>query len=790
MAKNVEEKKEKNSGLIPKIKRPFVGREELINIFFDKVDYKFGPKATEQQHSEPSVLVYHGLPGIGKSALRGKLAERLGQRYAAAIHATVDFQDQDRHRIENALFHIRTELKTIDKKIKFPAFDLAYSIWWKKANPNLPLNKDTFKLWGEAGLVSDVIAAAGEIPIVGFIPKVGQVIANGGIKLKDWWKKRGSTDLQALLPMQAHEVLEHLPMFLAVDIKNYHQEGRPPLVLFFDTYESLWAKERDEITRSSSDRWVTDLAENLPEALFVITGREKLHWHGDDYEFFENRIEHHEIIELPENKAVDYLVRCGIEDEAVREVILEGSGCVPVYLAVSVDTFYRIRDKQKREPVPDDFARSYKKIIERFLRNLDKAETGTIHILSAARKWDKKLFKKLVKKFDTGFAMNEFVSFHTFSFIKHNESANSFAMHDLIREQLQTHIKNKNNDSCNNVHQFLFEHYNKQLESAEVKNITETHKTALTEAFYHATCYKDLDQLFEWFFEAQDVFNKAAQWQIIVPLYETVIEILSETIGEDDEKVAHCLNNLAAIYREQGEYVEAETIIKKAIIINERTPENNPHILAINYNVLALLYDAQGKHDKAEQLYKKAIEIDKKTLGEDHPNLAIRYNNLASLYDNQGKCDKAKPLYKKAIEIDEKALGPDHPGLATDYNNLAGLYYKQGKYDEAEELYKKVIKIFEKSLGKDHPNMATPYNNLAELYREHGKYEKAEPLYLKALEIWEKAFPAGHPNIKAVLENIAVLYHNWGKEDKAREYALRRQALNDAAPDENPEDAE
>ncbi len=779
MAKAV---KDKSGGFIQP-KRPFVGREDLIQIFFDKVKDKIG-QTPSAEGPKAAVLVYHGMAGIGKSELRKELAKNLSDRYSAAIFATVDFQDPKCRLIENALFRFRTELKA-RHNIRFPAFDLAYTIYWKKANPNMPLNKETFALWGEAGLATDFLAIAKDLPAVSLFPKIGEAVAKGSKIAKEWWKKRGSAEIQALLTKEAHEMLEYLPAFLAEDIRNFHQEGRPPLVLFFDTYESLWAKERHEFARFESDRWVTTLIENLPEALFVITGREPLHWKGKEYADIAPFIEHHEIVELPEDKAIDYLTGCGIEDEAVRNVILKGSKGVPVYLAISVDTFWKIKERQKREPKPEDFAGSYKEIISRFLRNLDKKEVSTIRLLSAARKWDKELFKKLIKKFDIGFDMSDFDDLHTFSFIKKSTAGQIWAIHDLIREQLQGHIKEKDNDSFIKVHKFLFKYYDKQLEDAEVKNITDIHKTAITEAFYHATCLSDVDRLYKWVTSKTTLFKDAAQWNIIVPIFEALIEIMSRSFGENDSKVATCVNNLAYLYDDIGNYKEAEMLYKRAIEIGKKTLGEDHPDLAIRYNNLALLYFNRGKYELAELLYKRAIEIDEKALDPNHPQLATHLNNLATLYDDQGKYDEAEPLYKRAIDILEKSLDEDHPDLATAYNNLATLYINQGKYELAEPLYKRAIEIDEKALGPEHPGLATDYNNLAGLYFNQGKYELTEPYYLKALAIFEKALPAGHPSIKTVLENIAIFYHEWGNEDKAREFELRWKALEDAEPDKD-----
>jgi tetratricopeptide (TPR) repeat protein len=76
-------------------------------------------------------------------------------------------------------------------------------------------------------------------------------------------------------------------------------------------------------------------------------------------------------------------------------------------------------------------------------------------------------------------------------------------------------------------------------------------------------------------------------------------------------------------------------------------------------NNLAALYDDQGRYADAEPLYKRALAVWEKALGPDHPDVATALNNLAQLYKDQGSYEDAEPLYKRALAIREKALGPN-----------------------------------------------------------------------------------------------------------------------------------
>ena len=53
---------------------------------------------------------------------------------------------------------------------------------------------------------------------------------------------------------------------------------------------------------------------------------------------------------LAEVDARRFLASCGITEEALQEIIVEGSKGVPLYLNLSVDTYLQIKATQQRDP--------------------------------------------------------------------------------------------------------------------------------------------------------------------------------------------------------------------------------------------------------------------------------------------------------------------------------------------------------------------------------------------------------------------------------------------------------
>lgn len=95
---------------------------------------------------------------------------------------------------------------------------------------------------------------------------------------------------------------------------------------------------------------------------------------------------------------------------------------------------------------------------------------------------------------------------------------------------------------------------------------------------------------------------------------------------------------------------------------------------AFIYNNIAGVYNEQGDYVNALEHYKMALSIREKVLGNEYPDTAIIYNNMALVYYNKGEYLNALEWNWKALNIREKILGFEHPDTVTTYNNIAEVY--------------------------------------------------------------------------------------------------------------------
>src|SRR3982751_6165001 len=79
----------------------------------------------------------------------------------------------------------------------------------------------------------------------------------------------------------------------------------------------------------------------------------------------------------------------------------------------------------------------------------------------------------------------------------------------------------------------------------------------------------------------------------------------------------------------------------------------------------------QGNYVRATAVAKKALETAEQTLDANHPDVGTSLNSLALLYSDQGQYAEAEPLLKRAQAIFGTAVGDESPEVAATLNNLA-----------------------------------------------------------------------------------------------------------------------
>ncbi|KAI9856827.1 MAG: hypothetical protein M1813_008764, partial [Trichoglossum hirsutum] len=254
-------------------------------------------------------------------------------------------------------------------------------------------------------------------------------------------------------------------------------------------------------------------------------------------------------------------------------------------------------------------------------------------------------------------------------------------------------------------------------------------------------------------------------------------EVMTYMLNDEDEGLnrATIADHTAWYLHYQGEYAEAERIIRGAVERRERVLGlEHPYTLA-SVSKLGSVLEGLGKYEKAETMHRRALEGREKVLGPEYPDTLTSVNNLGSVLENLGKYEEAEAVHRRALEEREKVLGPEHPGTLTSMDNLGLVFGSLGKYEEAGAMHRRALEGWEKVLGPEHPDTLTSINNYGLVLRMLGKYEEAGVMHRRALEGYEKVLGPKHPHTLNSVNNLGLVLEGLGKYEE--EEAMHRRAL-------------
>jgi tetratricopeptide (TPR) repeat protein len=275
-----------------------------------------------------------------------------------------------------------------------------------------------------------------------------------------------------------------------------------------------------------------------------------------------------------------------------------------------------------------------------------------------------------------------------------------------------------------------------------------------------------------------ELYRAQGQYEQAEPLLQRAMKIREHLLGPDHPDVATVLNNLANCYMKLGKYEEAEELHKRALVICERSLGPDHPNTAMSLHNLAVCYMDQGneKDGQAEKLLQQARAIQEQTLGLDHLGTAYTLYDLAQLYAREGKDGQAEPLFQQALAIQERHMWPESPDVTRSRDSLALLYMSQGKHMQLESLYERAVTSSERQTGSHHTDPVIKRHNLAEFYFIQGKYAEAESLFQPALAILEQQIGPEHFNAAQELSHLADLYVRQGKHEQAESLHKRIQS--------------
>jgi tetratricopeptide (TPR) repeat protein len=439
---------------------------------------------------ESLVLNYCGVGGIGKSRLLRQL-QTLVEYEGLGVSVRLDLQQPALRRHDAALYNLRHQLHH-KYKLAFPRFDIAYAVYWQRANPHTPLTKSGLPLVEEGGIVAAIIDAAGSTPVfgaaVGLLKGVDRVRRGA----QHWRHLKLDENLRDLDTRDTAEVLDSLTYFLAADLKATLAQKSMSAFIMVDAHEALW----DDVVTVGGlfdrDAWLRDLAAQLPGEMVVICSRDPLRWHEVDAYWSSERLI---VYRLPDFSMLDsgaFLRSAGLSDRHLIAAIAKASQGLPFYLDLALDMCKAL--ELVRPPVPNDFTREPEEILRRFLAHVPRSDEELTKLLSVPRYWDRKLGNHLIRQFNVGFPLSRWPEFERYSFIFAKEKGR-LQFHQLMRLSVLEYM---DETLKRDIHTAVHDYYRRQLKADDTFDHYKRFEWFREAAYHSVECGTiDLDWLGE-----------------------------------------------------------------------------------------------------------------------------------------------------------------------------------------------------------------------------------------------------------------------------------------------------
>lgn len=304
----------------------------------------------------------------------------------------------------------------------------------------------------------------------------------------------------------------------------------------------------------------------------------------------------------------------------------------------------------------------------------------------------------------------------------------------------------------------------------------------------------------------------------------TALQIAAKTHPDGHPSMTTLQRNLGVLRMRQGEYQEAETLLRPIVDRSEplRDALTREHLVILNnWGVLCQLQDrvrdaervfrriiqvasenfgdsdpivfdamnglggsllALHRTAEAESVLRDITERGRSTLGEDDPAVVRAFAQLGVLLTQQRRLLEAEPILRNVSSRWESILGTEHPETTRLAANLATALIELSRPNEAEQLLRRAIDTFQQRTPNS-PDIQILFNSQGMLMQETGHLSQAEKIFRKNLEIRAHRYPEGAPMVMVARMNLAYLLQLEGAFEEAERLNREVLAVFDRAPE-------
>ena len=215
----------------------------------------------------------------------------------------------------------------------------------------------------------------------------------------------------------------------------------------------------------------------------------------------------------------------------------------------------------------------------------------------------------------------------------------------------------------------------------------------------------------------------------------------------------HLYHHIALVYSSLQNYAKARHFSREALLIYERTIDDDPPFLCSLLNDFGWYCSLSDKQDEAIEVSRKALVFAKTHNLPDVPFRTTSLSNLAMAFSRKN-CFKEAIQYRiDALRCAISQLGEAHDYTLTRYSNLAATQCEAGQFEASRMTAGKILEIAKRNSKPSPQWIHNPNNTIALAFRDEGKFDPAEENFLQAVDLSTKMYGENHPATQQFQKN-------------------------------------
>ena len=405
--------------------RRFTDRTQIMEILMDAL------ADLNQDSQYYHILSIHGIGGIGKSRLIKEFISAIAPESVLSF----TFEIGKCGDVINNLYLIRRKFLS-----SCPVFDYALLRYWELTNPSC-LNKEFMSHFQKGFFISflDIVAnltgcttaalqALVSLPSVS-IPTASTIVDFVNCLISKIPQIMNKQIFQVLATSSCDSLADALPRILGVEIQHKVKNGEISLpVYIFDSYQ-------ESQPYAESDEWLYHLISTIGYGLFIITGREEIHWCTKQGVLIKYRLDCY-----PETEARQLLEETISERPDLVELILKSTQCVPIYMNLALDVYEEERDIVGAALIERALFLDRRKLVEHFINHFKPELQSPVLDLASIKIFNQDIFQYLAKErmiTCSAYDYSTIIKSNLFSYVVYGTNNSLVKLHDVFCRDVQ-----------------------------------------------------------------------------------------------------------------------------------------------------------------------------------------------------------------------------------------------------------------------------------------------------------------------------------------------------------------